>query len=292
MCNTLIGKFRAIFRTVVLLGVLLVGLVACQRNQEISIQALLPASGDVPGWETDLEPQTYTRESLTTLVDGQADSFFAYGFEQVAIQRYQNPDGVLVNVEIWQLANAADAYGLFHAGMAGQAVEIGVEGDSDPGRRLAFWQDRYFVSVSAGAPLDDRVLWGCARDLAQRLPAGGGPPAILSNLPANHLVPGSTRFFHEEISIQMELWLGGENLLGLSQETDGALAQYDLQGQAVQLLLIEYPDAAGAQAGLQALNSGSLPDVAATEVNGSRLAAVFGALEPAPAEALARQALE
>ncbi len=37
-------------------------------------------------------------------VDGQADAFFAYNFQQVATQRYQNAEGTLLNIEVWQLA--------------------------------------------------------------------------------------------------------------------------------------------------------------------------------------------
>ena len=230
--------------------------------------------------------------AVHNLVDGQADAFFAYGFEQVAVQRYQNADGVSLNVEIWQLADSADAYGLFHSGKAGQYVSIGVEGDSDPGRRLAFWQQSYFVSATATEAIPDETLWTFAKEIAKRLPSGGEPPAIVKRLPAEGLVDGSALFFHEEISIQMEIWLGGENILGLSQATNAVVARYAWGDQKARLLLIEYPGASEAAQGLKALRGSEIKDVVASESNGAVLAGVIGKVDADKAQALLKEALQ
>src|SRR5512133_1212433 len=116
---------------------LILVLTACQPSAPVAtpvpMDTILPAGGSISGWDSPDALKIYNQENLYNLVDGQADAFFAYGFEQVTVQRYQNATGARLNVEIWQLANPADAYGLFHSGVAGQPVSIGVEGDSDPG---------------------------------------------------------------------------------------------------------------------------------------------------------------
>ena len=132
-------------------------------------------------------------------MDGQAESFFAYGFEQVAVQRYQDAQGSLLNVEIWQLATPADAYGLFSTARAGSPAAIGNEADSDPGRRLAFWQERCFVSLNALQPVPDETLQAFAQAISSKLPPGGERPAIVDRLPPSGLVERSAIFFHEEI---------------------------------------------------------------------------------------------
>jgi hypothetical protein len=258
----------------------------------LPINTLLPAGNSISGWDTPNAVLTYNRENLYNLVDGQADAFFAYGFEQVAVQRYQNVAGARLNVEIWQLANSADAYGLFHSGMAGQPASIGVEGDSDPGRRLALWQQRYFVSVTATEAIPDETLWTFAKEIAKRLPSGGEPPAIVKRLPAEGFVEGSALFFHEEISIQMEIWLGGKNILGLSQATNGIVARYAWGDQKVRLLLIEYPSASKAAQGLKALRGSEIKDIAASEADGALLAAVIGKVDADKAQALLKEALQ
>jgi len=52
------------------------------------------------------------------------------------------------------------------------------------------------------------------------------------------MVERSAVFFHEEISIQDRLWLGGENRLGLSPKTDGILARYEVGGGMAQLPVV------------------------------------------------------
>jgi hypothetical protein len=252
----------------------------------------LPKEGALAGWQPLTEAAAYTRDNLFNLVDGQADTFFAYGFEQVVTRRYQNASGIFVNVEIWQLATSADAYGLFHGGRAGQPAKIGAEGDADPGRRLAFWQDRYFANVSASGSISDDVLRDIANGIAAQLPAGGAAPNIVSRLPAENIVEGSLLFFHEEISIQNELWLGGSNLLGLSPQTNGALARYTLNGATTRLLLVEYSTSAQAGDALKALQTGDVSDLLAAQVKGNYLAAAFGKTEAAQAQHLVEQALK
>ncbi len=275
-------------------GLILI-LTACQPSAPTATPFpvdLLPAGGSVSGWDAPDAVLTYERDNLYNLVDGQADAFFAYGFERVAVRRYQNAAGTLLNVEIWQLANSADAYGLFHSGMAGQPASIGMEGDSDPGRRLAFWQQRYFVSVTATKAIPDETLWTFAKEIAKRLPSGGEPPAIVKRLPAEGLVEGSALFFHEEISIQMELWLGGENILGLSQATNGMVARYAWGDQKARLLLIEYPSASEAAQGLKALRGSEVKGIAASEASSTLLAAVIGKVDADKAQMLLKKVLQ
>ncbi len=255
----------------------------------MSLADALPGANVIPGWAIARAVRTFDSETLYNLVDGQADFFFAYGFERVAVQRYQNADGVSLSVEVWQLATPADAYGLFTARIAGEPIAVGNGGDTDPRRRIAFWQNRYYVSVNALRPVPDADLLAFAQVVSLVLPTGGEPPAVVNRLPREGLVARSPLFFHQELSIQDRLWLGGENILGLSQETNCVLAQYDLGGVAVQLLLIEYPDAARATAGLAALQDGELEGLLAANARGNLLAAVLGDADVAAAgELLAR----
>ncbi len=177
-------------------------------------------------------------------------------------------------------------------GAAGTPAAIGNEGDADPGLRLAFWQDRYFVSVSVDQSVPDETLAAFGRDISKALPSGGSQPAVMARLPKENSVERSSIFFHEEMSVQMEVWLGGENILGLSQDTDGVVARYKLGDVTARLMLIEYPSAAQAAAGLKALQGSEVADLAASRQTGTLLGAVFGKVEAAQAESLLQEALK
>lgn len=270
---------------------LLALLSGCGHAKTVPLTDALPGANLVPGWTIARPIETFDSETLYDLVDGQADAFFAYGFEQVVVQRYQNANGVLLSVEVWQLAMPADAYGLFTASIAGEPLAVGNEGDTDPGRRITFWQNRYYVSVNALQPIPDTDLLAFAQVVSLALPTGGEPPTLMNRLPREGLVARSGLFFHEELSIQDRLWLGGENILGLGRETNGALAQYDLDGATAQLLLIEYPDAARATAGLAALQASEVEGLLAADARGNLLAAVFGDADATAAGELLGRAL-
>ena len=265
-----------------LLALLLTG---C-AGKPTSLTDVFPGTDALPGWTPIGEVEIFDRENIYDLVNGQAEAFFAYGFEQVAVRGYDNAEGAVLSIEIWQLAATVDAYGLFTASVAGTPVAIGNDGDADPGRRLAFWQDRYYVHIRARQELPDADLRGFAETVSAALPSGGERPALIGRLPPDGLVERSAIFFHEEISIQNELWLGGENVLGLGPETGGVLARYGVGGAAARLLLVQYPDAASASAGRAALEAAQVSGLVTADASDDMLGAVFGEIDEAAAGAL------
>ena len=251
-----------------------------------------PGADAVAGWTPDGEIETYDSETIFDLVDGQADFFFAYGFEQVVVQRYKNAEDVVLDVQIWQMIDDEGAYGLFSAGVAGEPVDAGNEGDVDPGRRLAFWQDRYVAQLFARKEIPDADLQSFAEATSAALPAGGERPALVDRLPTGGMVPRSGIFFHKELSIQNEVWLGGENILGLSPDTDGVLARYEIDGATVRLLLVEYPDVAAAPAAVEALERGGIERLVTAGTRDHLLGVVFGEVDKAAASVLLEKALK
>jgi hypothetical protein len=251
-----------------------------------------PGAGAIVGWTPVGELEVYDSETIFNLVDGQADFFFVYGFEQVAVRRYQNAEEIVLDVQIWQVVDDVSAYGLFSAGGAGEPVAVGNEGDGDAGRRLVFWQDRYVAQLFARKDIPDDDLLSFGEAISAALPAGGERPALVGRLPAKDLVPRSGLFFHEELSIQNEIWLGGENILGLSPDTDGILGRYEIGGTTVRLVLIEYPDADAASAAMAALQDDEVEGLVSSDTNGNLLGAVFGEVNEAAASALVEDAIE
>jgi hypothetical protein len=271
--------------------------VGCSGHESVLMNAL-DGPEVLPGWVSSGDRQVFDAESLYELVNGQADAFFAYAFEQVGVENYVNGGGTL-RLEVWQLATPADAYGLFSSYRSGAPISIGHEGDGDPGRRLDFWQDRFFVRVFAPQLIPDEELRVFAEVVADALPAsqstqysaGGGRPVLVERLPRDGLLERSDIFFHQEVSIQNYVWLGGQNLLGLSAETDGLLARYETEAGMAYLLLVQYPELEAAQSGLEDLQDGSIADLVAAQVRGDLLGAVFGMASETEAHTLLTGAL-
>ena len=274
---------RLISITLLCLGVLLL---ASGCGQADPSQGLFPGHGAIPGWAPVGGVQAFAQDNLYDLVNGQADSFFAYGFEHVHVQTYESAAGGQMRVEIWQVDTPSNAYGLFTMLRAGESVSIGNLGDADPGRRVDFWQDQVFVRVFSLAPEDADTLESFAGKISSALPSGGRVPLLIERLPREGLAERSEIFFHHETSIQDRLWLGGKNILGLGPETDAVLAQYLIGDAVAWLLLVEYPDDAATAAALDALRAHQFDNLSAAEAEGRLLGAVFGPLANTDAERL------
>lgn len=251
----------------------------------------LPAGEGIPGWSREAEGTTYDRDSLFDFMNGAADLYFTYGFEELAVGGYRDVDENALQVEVYRLATDADAYGLFAYNAYGEPVDVGVDGTLAGGDLLAFWQSRTFVQIVARNRVDDGVLLAFAEAVASALPQGGLRPALVEALPAGGMVPGTARFFREKMALDNLLWLGAEDVLGLGPDVEGALARYGIDGRDADLVLVAYPDRGRAGTALSGLREADLEDLVLAEVREGTLGAVFGQVDEGTAAALLEKAL-
>jgi len=251
-----------------------------------------PEGAPIPeGWPQAESEHIYDGETIYQLVNGQADAYFAYNFEQVAVRTYERGDGASVEAEIWRVATPGDAYGLFTRNRVGDPTQVGSGGDADPGRRVAFWQDRYYVRIRARQDIPDDDLRAFAAAISAGLPDGGEQPALVDRLPPDGLVTDGSIYFHLESSIQDEVWLGGENILGLDLDTDAVLAHYRVGGTVARLLVVRFDDDREANAALEALRAAAIDGFVSADTEGRLLAAVFGGIPEEDASTLVADAL-
>jgi hypothetical protein len=245
----------------------------------------------------DGDPRRYDPETLFDFMNGAADLYFTYGFQALTVGQYTTDgpvggEGRALQVEVYETASDADAYGLFTYNSYGEPLDLGVDGELDAGYRLAFWQDRHYVQIVARETVDDEVLLAFGRAVASALPPGGQRPALVDALPQEGLAPGSARFFREKMALDNLLWLGSEDPLGLGPDVQGVVARYERDGQGVDLLLVAYPDAQRAQEALAGLEGTSPETLLVADAQGSTLGAAFGpAASRGTAEALLERAL-
>jgi hypothetical protein len=101
-------------------------------------------------------------------------------------------------------------------------------------------------------------------------------------------VPRSAKFFHQKLSLDNLLWLGDENILNLSEQTNAVLAAYTYGDTKAQLLVVEYPDAATAETAHAALEGSGLENLSAAGQRNQYLAVVF----ETPDQAIAHEILQ
>jgi hypothetical protein len=74
------------------------------------------------------------------------------------------------------------------------------------------------------------------------------------------LIGPETRYFHDQISLDVQYYLASDNILGLSRQTEAALARYQQGGDKVRLLVVRYPKEADAAAAFGSFQRAWFPE--------------------------------
>lgn len=85
----------------------------CLGQNQVEIQSLLPENGFLPNWIIKDSIETYKSDDLFMYINGGADVYFEYGFEEVATGRYLNYMANNILVDIYKMSNITAAYGIF-----------------------------------------------------------------------------------------------------------------------------------------------------------------------------------
>ena len=247
---------------IVALALSALALPGCKDHE--SDRSLTPLADLLPeqiaGWTRGDSPVAYDRETIFDYIDGAGEVYRSYAFSQVLVATYSSAQGPDITVELFDMGNPADAYGVFS--YAREQEQSGIGGGYErKGRILCFWQDRYYVCVASEerSADSDRALPEVARAISARLPASSDPPDLVAMLPSDGLVAFSERFFHLHQSLNYHYYLARENILNLSSATDAVLARY--APGSTYLLLVRYPAAEDAASALASFEQQLAADV-------------------------------
>src|SRR5512146_1704116 len=73
---------------------------------------ILPADGFAGGWKKAEAPKRFTQADLYGYIDGGAELFLEYGFEQLTVQKYRNGADEFT-VEAYRMTDPAAATGIY-----------------------------------------------------------------------------------------------------------------------------------------------------------------------------------
>ena len=210
--------------------------------------ALLPAEAAVPGWKKNGAPRVFTSADLYGYIDGGAELFFEFGFDQLTLQKYRNGSQE-VAVEIYRMTDPVAAAGTYLMKMGRERRDAAFrERHTISQHQLLFQRHRYYVTVNnltGGDKLGpDLLKFGAL--VAARLPADV-PPAELKRLPAAGRVAGSERLFRGPVALQSLFSLGDGDILQQNGRIAGVAADYKSAAGTSTLVLVDYPNATAAQ---------------------------------------------
>lgn len=185
----------------------------------------LPESSEMPGWQMIDKTYQYGPQNLYEYINGEAESFLAYGFVSLKGANYSaGPDGSnSMTVDIYDMGEKLNAFGMFQSKRGREASTLNI-GSASFGTNgyVVFYKDRYFVEILSFVESEQwkKHHVSIAQSVAEKIPGDISPPLELSYFPGAGRIQGSERYIR-----------GG--ILGHAFLDRGIISDYSIDSQVV-----------------------------------------------------------
>lgn len=185
---------------------------------------------ELPGWNKKLVDRVYTSDDLWELINGAADIFLSYYFENLNMAEYDKGDE-MIRVELYRHRTTDDTYGIYSAERMPDypQVHIGAQGYKSQGV-LNFFTGNYYVKImSAGIRESDE---GTIALVAEK---------VCGILNQTATMPASLNLFPEEGQTAFSDSYVAQNFLGYSFMHHAFVMKYEKPSE-FQMFIINLPD--------------------------------------------------
>lgn len=225
----------------------------------MALNELLPR--EALGWAAQGQDEAHEGEGIYRYMDGAGELYRTYGYRAMLVRRYAKPGETDIVVELFDMAAAWAAFGVFSHTREGLPEAIGPDSEYRSGL-LCFWKDRYFACVRAEkeTPSSRDGALAIGRAILAAIPGSAPRPALLGHLPPDGLIIGQVRYFRHHTCLNYHYFVADENILRLGPDTEAALAAYREDKARTYLLLVRYPSAEAARTALDSFVRSYLPE--------------------------------
>ncbi len=184
---------------------------------------------EVAGWKQSGEIQTFKPETLFEYINGGADLYLAYDFQELKVAEYANGKKASVTIEVYHHKTPTLAFGIYSQERFPDAnfLNIGAQAYIES-NVLNFLAGPYYVKISSSntGPDDREILIAFAMKVSATLGEKGALPSILSSFPEEGEKKNSEKFI-------------SKNFLGYSFLHSAFTADYEVSGTKFKLFVIE-----------------------------------------------------
>jgi hypothetical protein len=190
-----------------------------------------PVFPEIEGLKLTGAPAKYDPESLYEYINGGADAFLSYDFEELSAATYVAADKSEISVDVYRHRDAVRAFGMYLQERPDRSkpLAVGIEGYAGD-QHLEFVAGAYYVKLSGK---DERLL-AVAQAVAAKLPGTREPPAVFKAFPVAGRIPRAEK-------------LSTRDFLGHAFLRDGFAVPYEIEGARFRLFAIQARDTADAQ---------------------------------------------
>ncbi|MBN2348683.1 MAG: hypothetical protein JXJ22_07600 [Bacteroidales bacterium] len=206
-----------------------------------ALEKLLPEKID--GWSMSRNQLIVDHYDLYDYIDGGAELYISYNYNSVLTRIYEKPGYPEVSVEIFDMQEAKNAFGVFSHTRYEEDSLFG-QGSQYMTGALFFWKNNYYVSIMTPEENTETkdMIFKIASLLDQSILSTGELPGIVGKLPEKNLEKESVLYFFHYIWLNSFYFIANENILFINDTADAVLAKYGTSGHRYYLLLVQYPD--------------------------------------------------
>jgi len=184
---------------------------------------------EVAGWKQSGEIQTFTPKTLYEYINGAADLYIMYDFQELKVADYRSDKKASVTVEVYHHKTPTHAFGIYSQERLPNAnfINTGAQGYIEE-EILNFITGPYYVKIT-GYKIESggqEVLFSFAKKVLENLGEKGTLPVLLNSFPQDGKVKNSEKFI-------------AKNFLGYSFLHSAFTADYELSEGKFKLFIIE-----------------------------------------------------
>jgi hypothetical protein len=188
---------------------------------------------EIGGWKQDGKPQVFSPRTLYEYINGAADLYLTYEFQDLNVAEYKGGGKAAVTVEVYRHGDSTQAFGIYSQERLANArfLDIGAQGYQEP-NVLNFVTGPYYVKISGystGAE-DERTMLAFGRKMEGILGGKSALPKILSSFPREGMKKNTEKFVSKDF-------------LGYSYLHSGYTADYEVGDKKFKIFVIEGKDA-------------------------------------------------
>jgi len=200
----------------------------------------------IGSWKTAGPPEVYKKDGLYGYIDGGAELFLQYGFEELSITRYVDGSAPAaekeITLEVYRMSSPADAFGIF---------SLKREGDEPVSPRIEalHWlsasqaslaKGNFYININ-GVNSTEEELEAFAASVSRKIGAASALPAELSLLPSSGLIRGSERLIRGGLAAEGESLLLDREFWGFEKGTVAVSAKYQPSRSKLLIVVLNAP---------------------------------------------------
>lgn len=208
----------------------------------------LPGDRFYAGWRKSAPARFFKKADLFNHINGAAELFLEFGFEELGVQRYKN-DQDEITLELYRMENATAALGIYLLKCGKETPEPGIpaRNSGDP-YQITIVKGNSFIQVNNPSGKKELlpVMTALSVSVLKEI-SPGEPVVLLKLLPSRDLLPGTQVILRGPYALQKLYFFGEGDILELKGRIFAIAGDYNqAEDDSYTLILIPYPDRAAA----------------------------------------------